>query len=157
MASLISPIVADNFELAFISPLFEHLKSLKEVSSIIDFCRIAIMGHSRGGRLATLHFVDRPDVSTAFVIDPVDGVFEIVRQSTAALLKTGGFLVWAIWKFNSITQPVSVRIGGLVEKLVVQVLVQAFNQPPRESSAVALLVAPRSSVALPATLPCSSP
>lgn len=43
-------------QLAFISPLFEHLKTIKLVSSIIDFSRVATMGHSRGGRLATLHF-----------------------------------------------------------------------------------------------------
>ncbi|EFJ44196.1 hypothetical protein VOLCADRAFT_106523 [Volvox carteri f. nagariensis] len=59
-------------EVKVLAPLLEWLKSDCPIKNKIDFSRKAVMGHSRGGKLASLHYATRSDVATAVLIDPVD-------------------------------------------------------------------------------------
>lgn len=72
------PIVVDRTELTYLQPLLDWLRTQGSAPASplygkADVARLATMGHSRGGKLAALHYAGRPDVATAVLLDPIDG------------------------------------------------------------------------------------
>lgn len=69
-------VINDRDELKFFEPLLDALKEKNEDDSqpfkgLLNLNRIGIAGHSRGAKLALLHFL-AGRVETAFLIEPVD-------------------------------------------------------------------------------------
>lgn len=90
--------------------------------------------HKANSSIIQQSIAGRPDVfSTALLIDPVDGVFNIVRQSTVELLKFGGFLLWATYQFKTTVDPIRTAISRALPDILLQVLIRTFKQPARKS------------------------
>ncbi|GIL58896.1 hypothetical protein Vafri_13709 [Volvox africanus] len=71
------PIVVDRVELGYLTPLLDWLKTQANTTTsrlyrLPNTTRLATMGHSRGGKLAALHYAGRTDVATAVLVDPID-------------------------------------------------------------------------------------
>ncbi|GIL77216.1 hypothetical protein Vretimale_3104 [Volvox reticuliferus] len=71
------PIVVDRVELGYLTPLLDWLRTQANTKTsrlygLPDFTRLATMGHSRGGKLAALHYAGRTDIATAVLVDPID-------------------------------------------------------------------------------------
>ncbi|PNH11638.1 Chlorophyllase-1, chloroplastic [Tetrabaena socialis] len=72
------PIVVDRLELGYLPPLMSWVaaqgaRSGGPLFGLPDTTRTATAGHSRGGKLAALHYAGRADIATAVLFDPVDG------------------------------------------------------------------------------------
>ncbi|KAK9817015.1 hypothetical protein WJX72_008340 [[Myrmecia] bisecta] len=68
---------ADASEVQFLDQLIDWVAQQNDtpntpLSGLVDISKIAVAGHSRGGKLAALHLAGNPRVKTAFLIDPVD-------------------------------------------------------------------------------------
>ncbi|GIL91219.1 hypothetical protein Vretimale_18879 [Volvox reticuliferus] len=60
-------------EVQYLAPLLRWLEKEPKLAGKIDFANKAVMGHSRGGKLAALHYANRTNnFKTAVLIDPVD-------------------------------------------------------------------------------------
>ncbi|KXZ46785.1 hypothetical protein GPECTOR_40g519 [Gonium pectorale] len=71
------PIVVDRVELGYLSPLLAWVGARgradgSPLRGLPDTARLVVMGHSRGGKLAALHFAGRRDISAAVLLDPID-------------------------------------------------------------------------------------
>mmetsp|Transcript_17881 Transcript_17881/g.53831 ORF Transcript_17881/g.53831 Transcript_17881/m.53831 type:complete len:582 (-) Transcript_17881:1836-3581(-) len=86
-------IVPDAVELQFFPVLLEWLgrhsaASAGFLAGQLDLDHLATAGHSRGGKLAALHFASRPEqVKALFMIDPVDSGPSVGYPSAAAALR----------------------------------------------------------------------
>ncbi|KAG2491471.1 hypothetical protein HYH03_010256 [Edaphochlamys debaryana] len=93
-------IVPDKIELGYLQPLTSWVVAQAAAAGSplggkMDLTKKAVMGHSRGGRLASLHLAARSDISACVLVDPVDGSSSSWTPSTdypsgtAALNGTG--------------------------------------------------------------------
>lgn len=70
-------ITTDKIELRYLNPILDWLEdqgngAASFVYQLVDMGRVAMAGHSRGGKLAALHIVQNPRIKSAYLIDPVD-------------------------------------------------------------------------------------
>ncbi|KAL0050014.1 hypothetical protein WJX82_002740 [Trebouxia sp. C0006] len=71
------PILKDRQELPFFQQLIDWLSTQPELKEAIDLETIGVAGHSRGAKLAALHFASgQSSVKAAFLVDPVDNTRE---------------------------------------------------------------------------------
>ncbi|GFR42009.1 hypothetical protein Agub_g2795 [Astrephomene gubernaculifera] len=81
------PVVSDRIELEYLPPLLQWLSAqsagnadsaadrlpANPLLGLADTSRLATMGHSRGGKLAALHYAGNIlNISTAVLLDPID-------------------------------------------------------------------------------------
>ncbi|GMH36356.1 hypothetical protein BSKO_04224 [Bryopsis sp. KO-2023] len=79
-------ILTDKTEAAYFPHLLEWVKGLNEesggfLSGLVDFDRVGVAGHSRGGKLAALHTARMDIVKAAYLIDPVDNDGHFAKES----------------------------------------------------------------------------
>ncbi|KAA6429379.1 MAG: hypothetical protein FRX49_00773, partial [Trebouxia sp. A1-2] len=71
------PILKDRQELPIFQQLIDWLSTQSGLKEAIDLGHIGVAGHSRGAKLAALHFASgQSSVKAAFLVDPVDNTRE---------------------------------------------------------------------------------
>ncbi|KAK9865848.1 hypothetical protein WJX84_006247 [Apatococcus fuscideae] len=55
----------------------QSLAGGSDLHGLLDLSRVGCVGHSRGGKLAALHFAGNPRVTAAYLVDPVDNVARV--------------------------------------------------------------------------------
>ncbi|KAK9909925.1 hypothetical protein WJX75_009568 [Coccomyxa subellipsoidea] len=103
-------IIPDKYEVNFLDGILswladENQSKDSQLYGLLDFDRVAVAGHSRGAKLACLHFANRPQVKAAYLIDPVDNTtytpestdypsaVRALRESGKAVAITGAGIV----------------------------------------------------------------
>ncbi|KAK9826744.1 hypothetical protein WJX81_004019 [Elliptochloris bilobata] len=92
-------IIEDSTELAFLDGLLKKLRADSQAAASplyqrLDLARLGVAGHSRGGKLAALHFARDQRIAAAYLLDPVDNTArtpesEAYPSAVKALVRCG--------------------------------------------------------------------